>query len=159
MMGFYLTNKGFLLKTYSILELMKDTTKEKISNSMKGNQNRVGKKQSYTSKAAIKESNKGYRWFNNGIKEVKAKVCPEGFSAGRLTKGIWVHQDGKEFLVKEIKPGMEKGRIWSTKGYKWYHTYKRNFLRKEYPLKEIQNFKLVEKMKDRPTGRTLNRLK
>lgn len=32
-------------------------------------------------------STTGLHWFNDGIKTVYAKECPEGFVAGRLKKG------------------------------------------------------------------------
>lgn len=129
---------------------MEEATKNKISVRMKGNQNRKGKKQDFFVKIAIRDGNRGYHWYNDGKIEVKAKECPEGFTKGRLPKGVWVHDNEKEFLVKEVPEGVTKGRLWSTAGYHWYHDYKRNYLRKDYPTKEITNFQLVGKMKRRP---------
>ena len=32
------------------------------------------------------ESQTGLRWFNNGIRNTKARVCPDGFKLGYLRK-------------------------------------------------------------------------
>ena len=62
-------NKG--LKTGSLSE----ETKKKISTSHKG------KKHNYYSKG-----NKGMHWYNNGIVQMQAFECPNGFVPGRLPK-------------------------------------------------------------------------
>ena len=58
--------------------------KQKISNSLKGNKNMRGKILSEEAKQKLSESRKGRCWFNNGIKNVFARECPEGFVKGRL---------------------------------------------------------------------------
>lgn len=47
----------------------------------------------------ISESRKGYKWFNNGVEEVQAKECPEGYVPG-------------------FKPGHFKNRVPWNKGKK-----------------------------------------
>ena len=43
-----------------------------------------GKSRSAETKNKISETFKSLRWFNNGIKNVRAKECPDGFIPGRL---------------------------------------------------------------------------
>ena len=43
-----------------------------------------GKQKSEETRKKIAEANKGTRWFNNGIKNVRAKECPDGFVQGKL---------------------------------------------------------------------------
>jgi len=57
-----------------------EETKKKISDSNKG------KKASADAKKKMSDSRKGKHWYNNGIVEIKAKECPEGFVKGRLRK-------------------------------------------------------------------------
>ena len=51
---------------------------------MKGNKNALGHCVSEETRKKIAEANKGTRWFNNGIKNVRAKECPDGFVQGKL---------------------------------------------------------------------------
>ena len=62
-------NKG--IKTGSLSE----ETKEKIAKAHKG------KKRDYYTRG-----NKGMHWYNNGIVQMQAFECPDGFIKGRLTK-------------------------------------------------------------------------
>ena len=43
-----------------------------------------GKHHSEETKKKMSEARKGKRWFNNGIINIRAKECPEGFVPGRL---------------------------------------------------------------------------
>lgn len=61
-----------------------DETKHKISESKKGNINMLGKHHTEKSKLKTSSSMKGLKFYNNGVKTVRAKVCPEGFVSGRL---------------------------------------------------------------------------
>lgn len=89
-----LHNKGnmhFLGHTHS------EDTKRKMSELRQGKQWGWTKKHSHTEEAkkniseALKGKNtwtKGQHFYNNGIKNVMAKECPEGFVPGRLTKKL-----------------------------------------------------------------------
>lgn len=69
-----------------------EATKMKISESMTGDRNpRWGKEVSEETKRKISDANKGKSsktkgtyWFNNGVKNIRAKECPEGFVRGIL---------------------------------------------------------------------------
>lgn len=86
-----------------------DETKKKLSESLKGNKNRLGtchtdearKKMSASHKGkmfteehkqkiseALKYKTTGRCWFNNGLINIKAKSCPEGFVRGRIKKSV-----------------------------------------------------------------------
>ena len=45
---------------------------------------RKGKHHSEESRKKIAEARKGNHWYNNGVKSVQAKTCPEGFVPGRI---------------------------------------------------------------------------
>lgn len=67
-----------------------DETKSKISNSHKGKhlseetKKKIGEK---ISTAKIGNTNvRGMKWFNNGIRTVRAYECPDGFTQGRIIK-------------------------------------------------------------------------
>ena len=53
-------------------------TRKKMSESLKGSTF------SEETRTKISESNKGKHWYNNGVKCIKAKTCPEGFVPGRI---------------------------------------------------------------------------
>jgi len=55
-------------------------TRKKIAEAMKG------KKLSEEHKKKIGEAKKGLCWFNNGIKNIMSKECPDGFIPGRIKK-------------------------------------------------------------------------
>jgi hypothetical protein len=78
-----------------------------------GNHNKsYGVKHSESHCKGISESRKGYKWFNNGIEEVQAKECPEGYVPG-------------------FKPGHFKNRIPWNKGKKGVQTAWNKGLHKE----------------------------
>ena len=78
--------------------------KKKISELQKGNKYHLGKHHSEeakkkmseawsydkhfsdNTKKKLSEAQKGYRWFNNGKVNIKAKECPEGFAPGMLKR-------------------------------------------------------------------------
>lgn len=104
---------------------MKEITKQKISIKLKGNKNRLNKSHDFMTKIKIRNSNRGYHWFNNGLVEVKAKECPENFSKGRLDKN---------------KPVRKPSKIQVTK--KWYHDSYKNYLLSEEPTQMLLNKRL-----------------
>ena len=53
-------------------------TRKKISEARKG------KHRSAETSKKIAEARKGNHWYNNGVKSILAKTCPEGFVPGRL---------------------------------------------------------------------------
>ena len=59
-----------------------EEAKRKMSESLRG------KHLSEEHKRKVAESRKFGRWFNNGIKNVFVKECPEGFVKGRLKKTL-----------------------------------------------------------------------
>lgn len=68
-----------------------EATKKKMSDAMKGNQNAVGERSEATKKkiSEAKKGNKyalGMHWWNNGVKQVYCKECPEGYGPGRLKR-------------------------------------------------------------------------
>ena len=72
---------------------LSDETKIKISVALKGKPAwNKGKNLSEDHKQKLSEATKykniGSHWFNNGIKTVFVKECPEGFVKGRLKKAI-----------------------------------------------------------------------
>ena len=81
---------------------LSEETRKKISESNKGENNPMfgkhhsaearkkmsevhkGKHRSAETCKKIAEANKGNHWYNNGVKCIKAKTCPEGFVPGGL---------------------------------------------------------------------------
>ena len=63
-----------------------DEFKQSLSNRMKGKRLALGRKQTDNAKARISAGNLGMKFWNNGVVNVRAKECPEGFVAGKLTK-------------------------------------------------------------------------
>ena len=57
---------------------MSEEHKRKLSEAHKGNRH------SDETKRKMSDALKRLHWFNNGIKNVRAKSCPEGFVKGRL---------------------------------------------------------------------------
>ena len=53
-------------------------TRQKLSESHKG------KYLSVETRKKMSEAHKGKHWYNNGVKSILAKTCPEGFVPGRL---------------------------------------------------------------------------
>ena len=51
---------------------------------MKGKHHSEKSKRKMSEAAKLSEARKGRYWFNNGIKNVLSKTCPEGFVPGRL---------------------------------------------------------------------------
>lgn len=63
-----------------------DSFKKKISDLKKNNTNMLGKHHAEESKLKTSLSMKGLKFYNNGIKTIRAKECPPGYVPGRLTK-------------------------------------------------------------------------
>ena len=60
-------------------------TRKKLSESRKGKHHSAEtRKKMSESKKGKNHWTKGTHWYNNGIKCIKAKTCPEGFVPGRL---------------------------------------------------------------------------
>ena len=60
-------------------------TRKKISESHKGKPSWMkGKHHSEETLKKMSEARKGNHWYNNGVKSILAKTCPEGFVPGRL---------------------------------------------------------------------------
>ena len=66
---------------------MSEETKRKMSEARKGKTTwNKGKHHSEEAKQKMASAKQGLHWFNNGIKNVFVKECPEGFVKGRLKK-------------------------------------------------------------------------
>ena len=63
-----------------------EETRRKISLAGKGNKNMLGKHHSPEAKLKMSIAIKGRHWFNNGVIEVQARDCPEGFVRGMLKR-------------------------------------------------------------------------
>ena len=62
-----------------------EESRKKMSESKKGeNHPMFGKHHSAEARKKMSEARKGKHWYNNGVKCIKAKTCPEGFVPGRL---------------------------------------------------------------------------
>ena len=62
-----------------------EETRKKISEKLKGEKCYIfGKHHSEETRKKIGEARKGNHWYNNGVKSILAKTCPEGFVQGRL---------------------------------------------------------------------------
>ena len=60
-------------------------TRKKISEANKGKPSWIkGKHRSEETRQKLSEANKGKHLYNNGVKSILAKTCPEGFVPGRL---------------------------------------------------------------------------
>ena len=61
--------------------------RRKMSEARRGKNNpNYGKHHSEETRRKISEAGRGTKWFNNGVINVKAETCPEGFKAGRIKK-------------------------------------------------------------------------
>ena len=62
-----------------------EETRKKISDALNGeNHPMFGKHHSAETRKKMSEVHKGTIWYNNGVKSIRAKTCPEGFVKGRL---------------------------------------------------------------------------
>ena len=62
-----------------------EETRKKISDALNGeNHPMFGKHHTAEARKKISEVHKGTIWYNNGVKSIRAKTCPEGFVPGRL---------------------------------------------------------------------------
>ena len=69
-----------------------EETRKKMSEAMKGENNprfgkpawNNGKHRSAETCKKIAAAKRGKHWYNNGVKSILAKTCPEGFVPGRL---------------------------------------------------------------------------
>lgn len=74
-----LHNKG---NKYMLGKHLSEETRRKMSEAKKG------KHLSDEAKRKLSAAKQGSHWWNNGIKTIRAKSCPEGFVKGRLKKAI-----------------------------------------------------------------------
>lgn len=88
-----------------------EETKQKIREA------NLGKKQSDETKLKRKETLSKLKWWNNGIKNVRAEECPEGYVAGRIN----------------FTPSEESKAKSSHKGTKWFTNGKENRMAYECP--------------------------
>ena len=71
---------------------LSEESRKKISEANKGENNprfgkpawNNGKHLSEETRTKMGESHKGNHWYNNGVKSILAKTCPEGFVPGRI---------------------------------------------------------------------------
>ena len=64
-----------------------EETRHKLSVANKGKKAPWVSKRNLGNKYSLgKHMNKGSKWWNNGMVEVRSKNCPEGFVKGRLKK-------------------------------------------------------------------------
>ena len=77
----------------------------------------LGKKQSEETKLKRKESISKLKWWNNGVQNLRAEGCPEGYVAGRIN----------------FKPSAESKAKSSHKGTKWFTNGKENKMAYECP--------------------------
>ena len=62
-----------------------EETRKKISEKLKGEKCYIfGKHHSDETRQKMSEAHKGKHWYNNGVKSIRAKTCPEGFVKGRI---------------------------------------------------------------------------
>ena len=88
-----------------------DETKQKLREA------NLGKKQSEKTKLKRKESISKLKWWNNGVENLRAEACPEGYVAGRIN----------------FKPSIESKAKSSHKGTKWFTNGKENRMVYECP--------------------------
>ena len=77
----------------------------------------TGKKQSEETKLKRKESISKLKWWNNGVENLRAEECPEGYVAGRIN----------------FKPSAESKAKSSHKGTKWFTNGRENKMAYECP--------------------------
>lgn len=84
----------------------------------------LGKKQSEYTKNKRSQKISELRWFNNGIINIRAEICPEGYVKGRVnfklseegklnashTGTHWFTNGSKNIMAKECPPGFYPGR-------------------------------------------------
>lgn len=111
---------------------MDQFTKQKISEKLSGNSNRLGKTHSADTKKSISVANKGYKWFNNGEICVKAKECPEGFNPGRIKTNFgWFTNFEENVWSDKCPEGFVKGRAHPNEGKVWFNDGNKNYLLSE----------------------------
>ena len=80
------------MKLHHLDKPLSEDTRRKLSEANKGKPSWMkGKHHSEESRKKMSEANKGKNnwtkgthWYNNGVKSIKAKTCPEGFVKGRI---------------------------------------------------------------------------
>ena len=64
---------------------LSEETRKKISDALNGeNHPMFGKHHTAEARKKIGKVHKGTNWYNNGVKNIRAKTCPEGFVPGRI---------------------------------------------------------------------------
>ena len=82
------------MKLHHLDKPLSEDTRRKLSKANKGKPTWIkGKHHSEESRKKMSEANKGKNnwtkgthWYNNGVKSIKAKTCPEGFVKGRIKR-------------------------------------------------------------------------
>lgn len=69
----------------------------------KMSETRKGKSLSAETRKKMSEARKGSYFFNNGVKSIRAKTCPEGFVKGRIA------QKKRESAAKQTTKKQTKG--------------------------------------------------
>ena len=89
-------NKGRYIgrtPTWLVGKQLSEEHKQKIAIALKGKPSwNKGKKMSEESRNKMSEYRKGLGWFNNGIINIKAKSCPEGFVKGMIKRKTQITQ-------------------------------------------------------------------
>lgn len=78
----------------------------------KGNTGNKGYKLDNSFCLGEKNSQYGTHWYTNGVENIIAKECPEGYKLGRSNTGFhWYNNGTNSILSKECPEGYKKGRI------------------------------------------------
>lgn len=74
----------------------------------------LGKKMSVEACKNMSKAQSLLRWWNNGEKEIKAKSCPDGYSAGRLNSEDLAQQRSEAQHCKAVEQYSKDGKLLNT---------------------------------------------